>query len=105
IGLGLPPPTETKLFHAPPDNSGQPAIATLSTPGTIRRLSAIGSHTTGGWPCCATTSINRSCSGEKPKGLLDKLSKVLTNSPDINITRKQNATCAAIIPCMRRRRE
>ena len=40
MGPGGAPFTETNPFHPPPPSSAQPATATVSTPGTVRKCSA-----------------------------------------------------------------
>ena len=44
-------------------------------------------------------------SAENPVGLFESRLNVVTNNPATNSTRKQNATCSAIIPCISRCRE
>ena len=87
-----------------PLNSGQLATATASTPGTDFRFSTISSHRAAGCGCCVTVSRSKSRSGEKPSGRSERCFKVAVNSDARKSTTKQNATCAAINPCMRRRR-
>ena len=96
---------ETKPFQPSIRSSGHPDSATVSTPGTVRKWSATWSQYTGDCARCVTVSSVRIRSAEKPVGLPDNRSNVAANKPATNSTRKQNATCTQISPCISRRRE